>query len=136
MHWYTGPLHHDEFEQAKQFFRESVPNRQKIAFHNLFVNDAFGISNVCGELNVQQTNGNYAGFQMFYVEIIGGSPEKVAVVPPDLDTARFAEWKTHCGEGKDTAHLFSERLNRAVFAAKTSLDGWSAEQQEKSPTKQ
>jgi hypothetical protein len=135
MRWYTGPLHRDEFDQAKHFFREIVPNRQKIAFHNLFVNEAFGISNVCGELNVQRKDGSYTGFQMFYVEIIGGSPEKVAVVPPDLDTAKFSEWKTHCGEGRDTAKLFSERLSRAVFAAKASLDGWSAEQQENAPIK-
>lgn len=131
MHWYTGPLHHEDFKEAKQYFRNAIPAQQRLVFNNLYLNKTYGIHNVCGELNSQQANGAYTGFLLFYVEIVNGSPEKVNVVTPDLDAGKTADWETHCGEGEDAKQLGRERFYRNLLTTQALIKRWGAEQDKK-----
>jgi hypothetical protein len=120
MRWYTAPLHRDQFAQTQNFFRRITPATQTLVLNNLYVNKVYGVDNVCGELNAQRDDGGSTGFQLFYVKLVAGGPKDFFIVLPDLKDEAVAKWKTHCGVGKDSARLFSDRLRRLTSAAQTS----------------
>lgn len=124
--WYTGLFYHSQLTKAKNYFLDNIQNKQSVIFNGLYVHKIYGIPNVCGEINMQRSDGTYSGFHMFYIELVNDSPEKVAILPKDDNEPDIAAWRAHCGNGDYAKDIMNERFNRLMLQMTTELQTWSA----------